>query len=323
MAEISVVVPVLNEEGSIRELHEKLTGVLSGMGRSYEIIYVDDGSSDRSLEILRALFASDRHVRVLSFRRRYGKSAALCIAFEEASGDIIITIDADLQDDPEEIPRLIAKLEEGYDLVSGWKKKRRDPISKTIPSRFFNSVTATATGLRLHDMNCGLKAYRRNVTDSINVYGQLHRFLPVFAHKAGFRVGELEVTHHPRRHGKTKYGLGRFLHGFLDLLTVILITGYTGSPLHFFGTIGLGFALVGFVINCYLLYLKISYGNIRGRTPLLMLGVLLMLLGFQLVSTGLLAELITRMGHRGKDEYSLRARLSHGDEGETGNAEAS
>ncbi len=320
MVEISVVVPVFDEEESLRELHARLTEVLEGMGRTYEIVYVDDGSGDASLDILREIYETDRRVKLVGFRRRYGKSAALCVGFDEADGGIIITIDADLQDDPAEIPRLVAKLEEGYDLVSGWKKKRNDPVSKTLPSKFFNFMVAAATGLNLHDINCGLKAYRRAVTDHIKVYGQLHRFLPVFAHKAGFKVGELAVVHHPRLHGRTKYGIGRFLHGSLDLLTVILITGYTGSPLHFFGSIGIGFTAGGFVINCYLLYLKISDGNIHGRTPLLMLGVLLMLLGFQLVSTGLLAELITRMGHEGGKEYSLRLRLSHGDAGETGNA---
>jgi glycosyltransferase involved in cell wall biosynthesis len=320
MAEISIVVPVFNEEGSLRELQSELTGVLEGMGRAYEIVYVDDGSDDASLDILRGFVEADSRVKAISFRRRYGKSAALCVGFDEVSGDIIVTMDADLQDDPEEIPRLVAKLEEGYDLVSGWKKKRNDPIGKTVPSKFFNWMVATATGLKLHDINCGLKVYRRAVTDHIKVYGQLHRFLPVFAHKAGFRVGELAVTHHPRVHGRTKYGIGRFIHGSLDLLTVILITGYTGSPLHFFGSIGMSFTAAGFVINCYLLYLKISYGNIRGRTPLLMLGVLLMLLGFQLVSTGLLAELITRMGHEGGKEYSVKARLSHGNTREMGNA---
>jgi glycosyltransferase involved in cell wall biosynthesis len=320
VAEISIVIPVHDEEGSLRELHAGLTRVMKDMERSYEIVYVDDGSGDGSLGILKDFFGSDPHVKLLSFRRRYGKSAALCVGFEEARGEIIVTMDADLQDDPEEIPRLIGKLEEGYDLVSGWKKKRNDPISKTLPSKFFNRMVAVATGLNLHDINCGLKAYRRAVTDHIQVYGQLHRFLPVFAHKAGFRVGELAVTHHPRRYGRTKYGMRRFIQGSLDLLTVILITGYTGSPLHFFGTIGIGFTFTGFVINCYLLYLKIVYGNIQGRTPLLMLGVLLMLLGFQLVSTGLLAELIARMGHEWKKEYSLKARLSHGDSEETGDA---
>jgi glycosyltransferase involved in cell wall biosynthesis len=318
MVDVSVVVPVFDEEGSLLELHGRLTEVMTAMNRPYEVVFVDDGSRDRSLEMLQDIFNRDARTRVLSFRSRYGKSAALAVGFDEARGEIIVTVDADLQDDPSEIPHLIEKLESGYDLVSGWKAKRRDPISKTVPSKVFNAITSWVSGLRLHDINCGLKAYRRTVTDQIKVYGQLHRFLPVFAHKEGFRVGELAVTHHPRRYGKTKYGFGRFLHGFLDLLTVILVTGYTRSPLHFFGTIGITFTLVGLVINSYLIYLKIIYGNIRGRTPLLMLGVLLMILGFQLISTGLLAELVTRMAHRGRREYSLKLSLSHD---QTGKAE--
>jgi glycosyltransferase involved in cell wall biosynthesis len=316
MSEISVVVPVFDEEGSLRELHRQLSEVLGRMGLSYEIIYVDDGSRDGSLAILRDIFQKDAGVRVLSFRRRYGKSAALAVGFEEARGAVIVTIDADLQDDPAEIPNLVAKLNEGYDLVSGWKRQRRDPISKTVPSRIFNTVVAWVTGLRLHDINCGLKAYRRAVTDELKVYGELHRFLPVFAHKESFRVGEVPVTHHPREFGKTKYGVRRFINGFLDLLTVIMVTGYTRSPLHFFGMIGIVLSGVGFCINCFLIYLRIVYHNIQGRTPLLMLGVLLMILGFQLISTGLLAELITRAGHRGRKEYSLKVRLSHGQEEE-------
>jgi glycosyltransferase involved in cell wall biosynthesis len=312
MTDVSVVVPVFDEEGSLVELHRRLTEVMTRLGRSYEIIFVDDGSRDRSLGILREIFDRDPATTVLSFRRRYGKSAALAMGFEEARGEAIVTIDADLQDDPGEIPALLAKLDSGYDLVSGWKKNRRDPLSKTVPSKIFNTVTAWVTGLRLHDMNCGLKAYRRAVTDEIKLYGQLHRFLPVFAHKESFRVGEVPVTHHAREFGKTKYGARRFLHGFLDLLTVIMVTGYTKSPLHFFGTIGVVLSLVGLGINIFLIYLKVVYHNIQGRTPLLMLGVLLMILGFQLVSTGLLAELITRAGHKGSKEYSFKARFSHG-----------
>jgi glycosyltransferase involved in cell wall biosynthesis len=322
MTDISIVVPVFDEEGSLRELHRRLSEVLGALGRSYEIVYVDDGSRDGSPGILKAIFDEDRRVKVVSFRRRYGKSAALAVGFEEAAGEVIITMDADLQDDPAEIPNLLRKMDEGYDLVSGWKKHRHDPIGKTIPSKIFNSVTAWVTGLKLHDINCGLKAYRRAVTDDLKVYGELHRFLPVFAHKESFRVGEIPVAHHPRRHGKTKYGLRRFLNGFLDLLTVIMVTGYTRSPLHFFGTLGIVFSLIGFGINCFLIYLKIVHHNIQGRTPLLMLGVLLMILGFQLISTGLLAELITRAGHRGRKEYSLRARLSHGEKEEARHSQA-
>ena len=320
MIDISVVVPVLNEEGSLGELYGKLTDTLKSMGKTYELLFVDDGSTDRSYEILAELHREDPNVRVLSFRRRYGKSAALSVGFGEVRGEVIVTIDADLQDDPAEIPNLIAKLDEGYDLVSGWKQDRKDPITKTIPSKFFNAVTGVVTGLKLHDMNCGLKAYRRRVTEQVQVYGQLHRFLPVFAQKDGFRVGEVPVRHHPRVHGKTKYGARRLLHGFLDILTVVMVTGYTSSPLHFFGTIGVVFALAGFIINCYLTYLRLSYGNIQGKHPLLMLGVLLMILGFQMISTGLLAELMTRKGYRGTEEYGIKARLSR-DQERVGDAE--
>jgi glycosyltransferase involved in cell wall biosynthesis len=323
MVDISVVIPVFDEEGSLRELHGKLSAVLLAIGRPYEIVFVDDGSRDGSLEILKNLHAGDSRVRVLSFRKNYGKSAALGVGFDEAEGEIIITMDADLQDDPSEIPSLIMKLEEGYDLVSGWKRRRKDPLSKTLPSKIFNAVTAWVTGLKLHDMNCGLKAYRRSVTDEIKVYGQLHRFLPVFAHKEGFRVGEAAVLHHPRKHGKTKYGAGRLLQGFLDLLTVILITRYTKSPLHLFGTLGIVFTAAGFIINCIILVIWLQYRNIQGRHPLLTLGVLLMILGFQLVSTGLLAELITRMGHKDRGEYSLKLRLSHEEARESQDAEKS
>lgn len=313
MADISIVVPVFDEEGSLRELHRRLSEVMAGLGRPYEIIYIDDGSRDQSLSILTSLYDADPAVSVVSFRRRYGKSAALAVGFAEARGGIVVTIDADLQDDPAEIPRLIHQLDQGYDLVSGWKKNRKDPLSKTVPSRIFNWVTSTVTGLKLHDINCGLKAYRREVIDEIKVYGELHRFMPVFAHKESFKVGEIVVAHHPREHGRTKYGAKRFLHGFLDLLTVIMITGYTRSPLHFFGTIGILFSVAGLAINSVLVYFKVRYGNIQGRTPLLMLGVLLLILGFQIISTGLVAELITRAGHKGRKEYSLKARFLHGE----------
>lgn len=323
MLDISIVIPVLDEEGSLGELHRRITDVMQTTGRSYEIIFVDDGSRDGSLRILKDLYSRDPRTKVLSFRKTYGKSAALALGFDEAAGDIIITMDADLQDDPTEIPGLIDELERGYDLVSGWKKRRRDPLSKTAPSKIFNKVTCWVAGFKLHDINCGLKAYRRSVTDQIKVYGQLHRFLPVFAHKEGFRVGEVAVMHHPRRHGRTKYGIGRFMHGFLDLLTVILVTRYTRSPLHFFGSIGIAFTSVGLVINLIILGIWMKYGNIQGRHPLLMLGVLLMILGFQLVSTGLLAELITRSSHKGKSEYSVKLRLSHDEAREAANGETS
>lgn len=311
MPEVSVIVPLLNEYRSLEELHRRLVEVLERTRRPFEIIYVDDGSTDGSLQILERIYSQDPRVKVLSFRRTYGKSAALAVGFEEAEGEIIVTIDADLQDDPEEIPNLIEKLESGYDLVSGWKRHRKDPISKTIPSKLFNALVRAITGLKIHDINCGLKVYRRQVTSQFKLYGQLHRFLPIFAFKEGFRVGEVAVTHHPRKYGKTKYGIRRFQHGILDLMTVVLITSYLKTPLHFFGTIGFLFFLGGFGINCYILGVFIEHGNIKGHHPLLMLGVLLMILGFQLISTGLLAELMTRVFHRGKEEYSIKLRLCH------------
>lgn len=319
MPEVSVVVPLLDESQSLEELHLRLVEVLEAIQRPFEIIYIDDGSKDGSLDILKAIYSRDSRVKVLSFRRTYGKSAALAVGFEEAQGDIIVTIDADLQDDPAEIPNLIEKLESGYDLVSGWKKHRRDPISKTLPSKVFNMLVRIVTGLKIHDINCGLKVYRKQVTNQFKLYGQLHRFLPIFAFKEGFKVGEVAVTHHPRKYGKTKYGIRRFQHGILDLMTVVIITRYLKTPLHFFGSVGLLFFLGGFGINCYILSVFIEHGNIRGHHPLLMLGVLLMILGFQLISTGLLAELMTRMSHRGKEEYSVKLRLTHDDNGAKSN----
>ncbi|HID95194.1 MAG TPA: glycosyltransferase [Candidatus Latescibacteria bacterium] len=307
--ELSVVIPLLNEEPNLEELYRRLTDVLQRLGRSYEILFVDDGSVDGSFEVLERLHHQDSHVCVIQFRRNYGKAAALAQGFKDAKGKIIITMDADLQDDPEEIPNLVAKIEEGYDLVSGWKYKRHDPISKTLPSWIFNRVTALLTGIRIHDFNCGLKAYRLEVTRNIKVYGELHRYLPVLAHWQGYRVGEIKVKHHPRLHGRTKYGARRFLSGFLDLFTVILLTRYISRPLHLFGAFGALVAIIGFGINCYLAYLRFRFGSIMGHYPLLGLGVLMMILGVQLFSIGLLGELISSTQLRDL-EYSIKKRLS-------------
>ena len=303
--DLSVVIPLLDEEPNLRELYEKLQGVLDGLDRTSEVIFVDDGSRDRSFEVIEELCREDERVRGIQFRRNYGKAAALSVGFREALGDVVVTMDADLQDDPEEIPRLLEKMAEGYDLVSGWKFERRDPLSKRIPSKLFNKVTAWVSGVKIHDFNCGLKAYRREVTQDMHVYGQLHRYLPVLAYRQGYRIGEIKVRHHPRKHGKTKYGLGRFLYGFLDLLTVLLLTRYLTRPLHLFGGLGTVFATVGFAIGCYLTYLKLYYGNLRGRYPLLWLGILLMILGVQFFSTGLLGELVSSLRQR-EEEYSVK-----------------
>jgi glycosyltransferase involved in cell wall biosynthesis len=301
---VSVVIPLFNEEESLPELHQEITAVFRQTGWTYEILFVDDGSRDGSLAILNGLAEKDPHVRVISFRRNFGKSAALATAFRAVSGDYVITMDADLQDDPKEIPDLIAKLEEGFDLVSGWKKKRYDPISKTMPSKLFNAVTGKLSGIRLHDFNCGLKAYRLDVVKEIPVYGELHRFLPVLAFKLGYRIGEIPVQHHARKYGKTKFGASRFVNGFFDLLTVLFISDYNRAPLHLFGSIGMLCGFLGFVIN---LYLSIGWiGGIPiGNRPLLFLGILLMVIGVQFFSFGLIAEKMVNMSERDR-AYSVK-----------------
>lgn len=302
---LSVVVPLYNERESLPELHRQLSEVLCQLEKPVEIIFVDDGSTDGSFDILRELHGRDPQVRVYQFRRNYGKSAALAVGFKKARGRVIVTLDADLQDDPKEIPGLLAKLEEGYDLVSGWKKHRRDSLSKRLSSKIFNQVTGLLTGLRIHDINCGLKAYRREVTEAINVYGQLHRFLPVLAHWEQFRVGELVVEHHPRKFGKSKFGVSRYTAGLFDLVTVLFITRYTRRPLHLFGLAGLLCFLAGFGISAYLAFERLFLGEYLTNRPLLFLGILLIIVGVQFVSIGLLGEMITE-SRKDRMEYSIK-----------------
>ena len=291
--DLTVIVPLYNEEESLDELNSNIVNVVDKHNYSYEIIYVDDGSNDTSFSVLKKLNEKDpAHIKIISFRRNYGKSAALHEGFQMASGKYVVTMDADLQDDPEEIPQLIAKLEEGYDLVSGWKKKRFDPISKTIPSKFFNWFTSLVTGIKIHDFNCGLKAYRSDVVKSIQVYGEMHRYLPVLARWSGFRVSEVVVTHHPRKYGKTKFGVTRFFNGFFDLLTVIFITKFHRAPLHFFGFTGALLFFVGFVIEAYMAIMWFL-GTGIGQRPLFFLGILLLIIGAQFVLFGLLGEMLT------------------------------
>jgi glycosyltransferase involved in cell wall biosynthesis len=302
---ISVVVPLLDEEGTLVELHAKLTDVLERLGGSYEILFVDDGSRDGSPRILRELAERDPAVGYLRFRRNFGKSAALDAAFRRARGEVIVTMDADLQDDPEEVPRLLAALDEqGLDLVSGWKRKRHDPLGKTLPSKLFNFTVRRLTGLQLNDFNCGLKAYRAEAIEGLDLYGELHRYIPVLVAWRGFSVGELPVQHHPRKWGHSKYGIERMAKGFFDLLTVILLTRYRRRPLHLFGWAGLVLSALGFSCLAYLTVLWFLGHAIGGR-PLLVLGVLLLLVGVQLVSTGLLGEMInsTRTAEPG---YTIR-----------------
>lgn len=288
---ISVVVPLLNEEHSLVELTEKITKSLNGY--SFEIIFVDDGSQDGSWNVIKSLHNRYSYVKAIRFRRNQGKSDALQAGFEVATGDYVVTMDADLQDDPFEIPELIDILEEGADLVSGWKKNRKDPISKTIPSRFFNAVTRFTTGIKLHDFNCGLKAYRKEVIDNIYLYGEMHRYVPLLAKWSGFTdIREKVVRHYPRKHGRTKFGISRFLNGFLDLLTLLFVNKYMKQPMHFFGLFGVLFLLFGFAISGYLAVLKLFFGEPLANRPLLFLGILLIMVGVQFFSIGFLGEII-------------------------------
>ncbi|MEO1171173.1 MAG: glycosyltransferase family 2 protein, partial [Myxococcota bacterium] len=287
------------------ELHQRLTKVFETLGQSYEILFVNDGSTDGSAAVLDALHEQDEHVGVIHFRTNFGKAAALDAGFNAARGARIITLDADLQDDPKEIPRLLAALDQGFDLVSGWKKVRHDPWHKTIPSRLFNSVVRRFSGLPLHDFNCGFKAYNAEALEDLTLYGELHRYIPVLVAFRGFKVTELDVEHHPRKHGASKYGIERFAKGFFDLLTVVLNTRYRSRPLHLFGLLGLGLGTCGGLI---LTALTASWfaGYPLSNRPLLFLGLLLVMVGVQLVSTGLIGEMIARSQSEGKPSYMVR-----------------
>ena len=289
---ISVVVPVHDEERSVALLYDELRSALEPLDTPWEAIFVDDGSTDGTFSALTRLHAAEQNVRVVRLRRNFGKAAALVAGFDQASGETVVTIDGDLQDDPAEIPRLLAKLDEGFDLVSGWKTHRRDPLSRRILSRIFNRVTSAFSGVRLHDMNCGLKAYRSEVVHGLRLYGELHRFIPVLAHYRGFRIAELPVNHRPREHGRSRYGVERYVRGFLDLLTVSFIGRYRHRPLHLFGGLGLILGFIGSAILVYLTVVK-AFGNAIGQRPLLLLGVLLVVIGMQFFSLGLISEMIT------------------------------
>jgi glycosyltransferase involved in cell wall biosynthesis len=310
---ISLVIPLLNEEESILRLHQKITEVLKRNNYYFEIIYVDDGSTDDSFKKIKDLKNhSEDKIKIIQFRRNFGKAAALSAGFKEAEGDLIITMDADLQDEPEEIPKMINKINEGYDLVSGWKQDRKDPKIKLLSSKIFNFTVSSLTGIKLHDFNCGFKIYRQEVIKNINVYGELHRFLPVLAHQKGFKVGEVKVKHNSRQHGISKYGrsgLKRIKNYILDTINIFLITKYSKKPLHFFGNVGLLFIFLGFIIESYLTYLRLTTGSIQNHTPLLMLGILLIIIGTQLISLGLLGEIIIRFNQKRDDVYNIKKKL--------------
>lgn len=303
---LSIVIPVLNESESLPELVRRIREALADAPYAWEVLFVDDGSTDATYATLERLHAEDARVRAIRFRRNYGKSPALAVAFREARGARVVTMDGDLQDDPREVPKLLAKLDEGFDLVSGWKRVRHDPWTKTAPSKLFNLVTSAMSGIRLHDFNCGLKAYRSEVTQTLEVYGELHRYLPVLAHFNGFRVAEIPVEHHPRVHGQSKFGAARFLNGFLDLLTVLFVTSGRRSPLHVFGRMALVFFALGGLMLAYVVARWVVGDPIRVR-PLLLFGVGFEIVAIQFVSLGLLGELIAR--HRSPDEYNVRGRL--------------
>ncbi len=293
---LSIVIPLLNEEESLGELYSWIERVLTAEGLSYEVLFIDDGSTDSSWSIVEALAARDSRVRGVRFRSNYGKSAALYCGFERAEGEVVITMDADLQDSPDEIPSLYRMItEEGYDMVSGWKRRRYDPKSKTLPSKFFNATCRWASGIKLHDFNCGLKAYRQKVVKSIEVYGEMHRYIPILAKKAGFgRIGEKEVTHYARRYGVSKYGWERLLKGYLDLVTVMFVSKYGRSPMYFFGGAGTLMFLVGFVSTLWIVVEKFTLGRPLTNQPLFYLGLVAIMLGVMLFLAGFLGELINR-----------------------------
>ena len=295
--DITIVIPLLNEEESLPELEAWIRKVMTANNFRYEIIMIDDGSSDNSWNIIQTLTEQNPAVKGIKFRRNYGKSAALNVAFENASGDVVITMDADLQDSPDEIPELYNMItKDGFDLVSGWKKKRYDPISKTIPTKIYNGVTRLMSGIKLHDMNCGLKAYKNDVVKNSEVYGAMHRYIPVIAKAAGFKkIGEKVVQHFPRKHGKSKFGLNRFINGPLDLMSIIFVSRFSKKPMHFFGSLGLLSFFIGFAILVYLTIAKIlltEYG--MTDRPIFFFGILTIIIGTQLFLTGFLAELVAR-----------------------------
>jgi len=297
--ELSVVFPVLNEEKNLEELYSRLTAVLSEMGREYEIIAVDDGSKDGSFEILKRLCYQDKKMKAIKFRRNFGQTAAMSAGFHHAKGKVIITIDSDLQNDPSDIPRLLEKIEEGFDVVSGWRADRKDKlISRRLPSVLANKLIVKMTGVRIHDFGCTLKAYRKEIVDNINLYGEMHRFIPALAKWIGAEITEIKVKHHPRKHGKSKYGISRTTRVILDLITIKFLLSFSTKPIQIFGLMGLGSGVLGFLICLYLTIGKVFFPSeatsLTKRMPMLLLGTLLILVGVQLITMGLLGEIIVR-----------------------------
>ncbi|RLF49073.1 MAG: glycosyltransferase [Thermoplasmata archaeon] len=306
----SIVIPVYNEEENIAPLYEKIASVMKNMGE-YEIIFIDDGSTDGTFKKIKKLNEKDGAVRCIRFRRNFGKTAALTAGFERAEGDVIITMDGDMQNDPEDIPSLVKMLEK-YDAVSGWRYSRKDPwLRKKLPSRISNAISRWITGLNLHDFNCALKAYKKEALKDIELYGDMHRYIPAVLAWKGYKVGEIKVRHHERKHGKSKYGARRFLRGFFDLVNFKFWADYSTRPLHFFGGIGSALLASGFFIDLYLVLLKIFYGETLSNRPLLLLGILLMILGLQIVFFGFLAEIMIRQYYTSSNKkmYNIKEML--------------
>lgn len=311
MINISVVVPLLNEAESLPELEAWIRRVMEANGFSYEIMFIDDGSTDKSWQIIEDLAKANPNIRGIKFRRNYGKSAALHEGFSAVKGDVVITMDADLQDSPDEIPGLYKKIkEEDFDLVSGWKKERHDPLSKTIPTKIYNGVTRMVHGIYLHDMNCGLKAYKHEVVKSIEVYGEMHRYIPILAKAEGFKkIGEQVVKHQKRKYGKSKFGLNRFINGFLDLMSITFVAKFSKKPMHFFGTFGTLMFVIGFFILLWLTIAKFVWAN-YGMTsrPIFYFGLLTVVLGTQLFLAGFIAELLARNSPN-RNRYAIEKEL--------------
>lgn len=299
---LSFVIPIKDEEKSLARLYGEIKDICQKIKKSFEVIFIDDGSRDQSFIIVKKLCQKNKNIKAVRLRGNFGKSIALQVGFSKTKGNIIFTLDGDLQDNPKEVPKFLQKIKEGYDLVSGWKQKRHDPIlSKVIPSKIMNFLSRVLTGLSIHDTNCGFKAYKKEVIDNLNLYGELYRFIPILAAKKNFKVTEVVVEHRQRQFGKTKFGWSRGVKGVLDLVTVVFLTGYIQRPGHFFGSLGLLSFFIGFIIGIYISYLRLTTGSIQYRQPLLFLGILLMIIGIQLISTGLLAEMI--IAARGKFDY--------------------
>ena len=296
--EISIIIPAYNEAENLPFLCDEIEDVLKNITENYEIIIINDGSTDKTKEVIENLNKEKDNILRINFRTNLGKASALNAGFKKAGGKIIFTMDADLQDDPKEIPNFIEKINEGFDLVSGWKQNRKDSFIKNTSSKFFNSITSLFSKIKLHDFNCGFKTYKSEVAKSLDLYGQMHRYIPVMAGNEGYKITEIPVHHRKRKFGKSKYGPIRFLNGFLDLLTVMVLTKYFKRPAHFFGGLGSVALFLGFIIGTYITYLKLTFGNIQGRLPLFIAGILLIMVGVQLISLGLIGEMFVKISRK-------------------------